>query len=275
MPTVTSRDGTLISYTRAGRGPALILVDGALCSRTMGPMPKLAPFVASNFTVFTYDRRGRGESGDTQPYSVAREVDDLEALIGEAGGEASLLGLSSGAALALEATASGLSVDKLVLYEPPLVAHGTSEPVNHEARLKELIAADRRADALRYFMVDMVNMPSIFMVVMRLMVPVWRKLKSVAHTLPYDAAVMRDFRVPTERAAKIRVPTLVLAGQKTQPRLLTAAAALAKAIPGSTYLTLKGQTHNVDAKVLAPVVTGFLQSDHVPGAVSGLRAITT
>jgi pimeloyl-ACP methyl ester carboxylesterase len=260
MPTVISKDGTPIAYTRTGSGPALILVDGAMCSRAFGPMTKLAAQLASHFTVFTYDRRGRGESGDEQPYAVAREVEDIDALIREAGGSASLLGLSSGAALALEATASGLAVDKLVLYEPPYVAKKEA-PANYEAHLKELIAADRRAEAIRYFMVDMVNMPSIFMVVMRLMVPVWRKLKAVAHTLPYDAAVMRGFHVPVERAAAVKVPTLAMAGAKTQPRLLDAIAELAKAIPGATHLILKGQTHNVDPRVLAPVVTSFLQSE--------------
>jgi pimeloyl-ACP methyl ester carboxylesterase len=260
MSTVTSRDGTRIGFTRTGSGPALILVDGALCSRAFGPMPKLAALLASNFTVFTYDRRGRGESGDTQPYDVAREVEDIEALIKEAGGSASLLGLSSGAQLGLEAAASGLRVDKLVMYEPPYVAAGSSGPVpNHEARLQELVAANRRGAALKYFMVDMVGMPSIFMLLMRVMVPVFSKLKAAAHTLPYDAAVMRGFTVPTQRASAVRVPTLVMAGEKTQPRLLKAVAELAKVVPGATLVTLPGQTHNVNARVLAPVVTEFLK----------------
>ena len=262
MPTVTSRDGTSIAFTRTGTGPALILIDGAMCSRAFGPMPKLAPLLTKDFTVYTYDRRGRGESGDTQPYDVAREVEDLGALIREAGGSASLLGLSSGAGLALEAAACGLAVDKVVMYEPPYIATGSNAPTpDHAARLRELIAADRRADAIRYFMVDMVNMPAIFMVVMRLMVPVWSKLKAVAHTLPYDAAVMGNWNVPTNRAATVRVPALVMAGGKTQKRLLDAAEILADAIPGARRLTLKGQTHNVDPRVLAPVVTGFLKSD--------------
>jgi pimeloyl-ACP methyl ester carboxylesterase len=267
MPTVTSRDGTPIAYDRIGSGPALILVDGALCSRAFGPMPKLAPLFASSFTVFTYDRRGRGASGDTRPYEVAREVDDLAALIDAAGGSASLLGLSSGAALALEAAASGLNVDKLALYEPPYIAQAAGEGAtpNHQARLEELVAAGRRGDAVKYFMKDMVNVPAFFVAIMQLMVPVWSKLKAVAHTLPYDSAVMRDFKVPRERAVTVRVPTLVMAGDKTQPRLIEAVEVLEQAIPGAKRLMLKGQTHNVDGRVLAPVVKEFLQTA-VPAA---------
>lgn len=262
MPTVTSRDGTSIAFDRTGSGPPLILVDGALCSRAFGPMPKLAALFAQSFTVYSYDRRGRGASGDTQPYDMAREVEDLEALIKEAGGSASLLGLSSGAALAMEAAASGLPVDKLVMYEAPYIGVDATGPVpDHVAKLRELLAADRRGDAVQYFMKDMVNVPSVFVWLMRAMVPVFSKLKAVAHTLPYDATVMRGFTVPTERAAAVRVPTLVIAGDKTQPRLIKAAEILAKTIPGAQYRSLKGQTHNVDGKVLAPVATEFLRWD--------------
>jgi len=116
MSQVKSKDGTAIAYTRTGSGPALILIDGALCSRGFGPSPKLAPLLARHFTVFAYDRRGRGESGDTQPYSPAREVEDIAALIQAAGGAAFLVGLSSGGALALEAAAAALPIDKVVAY---------------------------------------------------------------------------------------------------------------------------------------------------------------
>ena len=261
MPTVTSKDGTRIAFDRIGAGPALILVDGALCSRSFGPMPKIAPHFAPNFTVFTYDRRGRGGSGDTQPYDAAREIEDLAALIAEAGGSASLLGISSGAALALEATAAGLSVDKLVLYEPPYIAslNGAAVP-DHRARLKELLAANRRGAAVRYFLRDMVTVPAPAVWLMTAMVPVWSKLKAVAHTLPYDVAVLRGFGLPKESAATIRVPTLVAAGDKTQPRLLDVVAQLAKVIPGAQRLILKGQTHNVSGAALAPPVTEFLKA---------------
>jgi pimeloyl-ACP methyl ester carboxylesterase len=273
MPTVTSKDGTTIAYDRTGSGPALILVDGALCSRSFGPMPKIAPLFASHFTVITYDRRGRGASGDTQPYDPAREVEDLQALIGAAGGLASLLGLSSGAALALEATAAGLPVEKLVMYEPPYIATATGTTPNHEARLKQLLAANQRGAAVRYFMQDMVNIPSPIVWVMTLMVPMFSKLKAVAHTLPYDAAVLRGFRFPKERAAAIRVPTLVAAGSKTQPRLLEAVDTVARTIPGARKVVLEGQTHNVSGAALAGPVIDFLETALAP-VRPALRAVS-
>ena len=269
MPNITtSKDGTRIAFERSGTGPALILVDGAMCRRAFGPMAKIAPFFEPNFTVFRYDRRGRGDSGDTQPYAIEREIEDLAALIREAGGSASLLGLSSGAALALEAAASGLPIEKLALYEPPYTGPADGAAANHEAHLKQLIAAKRRSDAVEYFMKDMVNVPAVFVLLMRVMFPMWSKLKAVAHTLPYDAAILRGFRLPQERAAAIRVPTLAMAGDKTQPRLLDAIRLVAQTIPGAKLELLKGQTHVVDGKVLAPVVTAFLLDG---GATLGAR----
>lgn len=256
----TSADGTPIAYDRSGQGPALILVDGALCSRAFGPMPKLAPLLAPHFTVFAYDRRGRGESGDTKPYDPAREVEDLAALIREAGGSAFLLGLSSGAALALEAAAGGLPVSKVVAYEPPYVdVDGTNDGPAHEPRLRQLVADGDRAGAVKYFMKDMVGVPAFAVVMMRLMPWVWPQLVAVAHTLPYDAAVMTGFRVPAERLSAIRVPTLVMHGSKTQPRLQKAARVVSDAIPGARHQTLEGQTHNVSPGVLVPAVVQFLK----------------
>ena len=161
MSDVRSKDGTTIAYERSGSGPALILVDGALCSRAFGPSPKLAPLLARHFTVYAYDRRGRGESGDTPPYSPEREVEDIAALIEAAGGSASLLGLSSGGALALEAAASGLPVDKVVAYEPPYVDDGGQRGgAAHEGQLKRLLAGGDRGGAVKYFMKDMVGAPA-------------------------------------------------------------------------------------------------------------------
>jgi pimeloyl-ACP methyl ester carboxylesterase len=257
MDHVTSRDGTLIAYERAGSGPALILVDGALCSRAFGPSPKLSAQLASHFTVYSYDRRGRGDSGDTQPYAPQREIEDLAALVQAAGGTATLLGLSSGAALALEAAASGLTVDGVVAYEPPYVDEGLPGVADDEAHLRALLAAGKRSAAVRYFMREMVGAPGIVVAVMRLMPKVWPKLKAVAHTLPYDAAVMSKFRVPAERLASIRVPTLVAHGGKTDPRLKRAARAVREAVPGAEQRVVAGQTHNVSAEALTPVVLEF------------------
>src|SRR6267378_6662652 len=155
MNRVRSRDGTTIAYDRlgSGRGPPVILVDGAFCSRAFGPMPKLAPLLARDFTVFMYDRRGRGASGDTAPYAVKREIDDIDALIREAGGSAFVYAISSGAALALEAAATGLSITKLALYEAPFMVGTPAHrpPVNHHAHLVQLIAEGRRGDAVGFY----------------------------------------------------------------------------------------------------------------------------
>jgi pimeloyl-ACP methyl ester carboxylesterase len=259
---VTSRDGTRIAYEIAGTGPAVILVDGAFCCRAMGPMPKLAKqLVNHGVRVIAYDRRARGESGDTKPYAVEREIDDLDALLGAAGGRAWLFGISSGAALALAAGAGGLPVDGLMLYEPPFMVgpRARTVPPDHTAALARMIAADRRADAVTYYLCDIIGMPRFLPFFFRL-TPMWRKLKAVAPSLPYDSAVMGDFQLPAARAAAIRVPTLVLDGEKTWPMLRDAASALAAAIPGARARSLPKQTHNVAARAIAPVLASFIKS---------------
>jgi pimeloyl-ACP methyl ester carboxylesterase len=258
MNQAISKDGTVIAYERSGNGPALILVDGALCSRAFGPMPKLAPLLARHFTVYMYDRRGRGQSGDTQPYSKEREVEDIAALIREAGGPAIVVGLSSGGALALEAAASGLDIQKVVAYEPPYVGdNGQARGAEYEPRLKSLIAAGNRGGAVKYFMRSMVGIPAPFVIMMQLMPWIWRKMKAVAHTLPYDAAVMTEFKVPTQRLASIGIPTLAMHGSKTDVRLQKATRAVADAVPGAQHRTLEGQTHQVNPEVLAPEIVEF------------------
>lgn len=268
MNTARSKDGTMIAYERSGRGPALILVDGALCSRAFGPSATLASLLARDFTVYRYDRRGRGQSGDTAPYAAAREVEDLAALIEQAGGSASLLGLSSGAALALEAAAAHLRIDKVVAYEPPYVDdRGDRGAAAYQATLDQLIASGNRSGAVTYFMKDMVNVPAPFVVLMRLMPWVWPKLTAVAHTLPYDAAVMAEFRIPRARFASITAPALVMNGAKTDSRLKEAAAAIAGTIPGARHRELAGQTHNVKAAVLTPAVVEFLAAPAVAASI--------
>jgi len=234
-------------------------VDGALCSRSFGPMPKLARLLSANFAVITYDRRGRGESGDASSYAVEREVEDMGALIAAAGGSASLFGASSGAVLALAAAANGLNVKKLAMYEPPLVAGGGGghrPPADCEAQLRRLVAEGKRSDAVKFFIVDMVGMPAISTYIMRIL-PIWPKLNAVAHTLPYDAAILGDFSVSSKRPDSVRVPTLVIGGEKSPGELRSAVSAVADAIPGAALRMLKGQTHNVSVKALAPVLTEF------------------
>jgi pimeloyl-ACP methyl ester carboxylesterase len=259
MSHVTSHDGTTIAYERSGSGPALILVDGALCSRAFGPSPKLAPLLARSFTVYAYDRRGRGQSGDSASYAPAREVEDIAALITAAGGSVSLLGLSSGGALALEAAAAGLPITRVVAYEPPYVDDtGQRGGDAYEGDLKRLLADGNRGGAVKYFMKDMVGVPAPFVMMMRLMPWIWRKLEAVAHTLPYDAAVMTQFKIPRARYSSIRTPTLMLNGGKTDQRLKDAARAIAQLIPGAQHRELAGQTHNVKPDVLTPATVEFL-----------------
>jgi len=255
---VTSKDGTSIAYDKSGIGFPVILVDGALCSRAFGPMPELAKLLAPHFTVINYDRRGRNESGDNQPYTPEREVEDIAALIDAAGGKAYLVGISSGAALSLAAAAAGLNVKKLALYEAPFMVDKTGHlpPADSETQLKALIAAGRRGDAVKFFMKDMVNVPA-FVVFMMGLFPIFKKLKSVAHTLPYDAAVMGDFSLPTKKAALVKVPTLVGGGEKSPASMKMSVKQLTDAIPGARLQMFKGQTHNISMKVFAPAVIDF------------------
>ncbi len=258
MKKVTSKDGTPIAYNQIGDGQPVILVDGALCSSVMGPMPELAQLLAQSFTVIYYDRRGRNESGDTKPYAVEREIEDIDALIQMVGRPAYLFGTSSGAALALAATARGLTISKLALFEPPFMIdkNGHHVPVNYHQQLSSYVEQQRRGDAIKYFMREGIGVPSMFVFMMQLM-PVWRKLKAVAHTLPYDAAVMGDFSLPVKQAAAIKIPTLVLGGEKSQNWLHTAVQQLAEELHQNELRMLKGQNHNVSVKVLAPVLIEF------------------
>jgi len=263
MPTTISKDGTTIAYNETGSGPALILVDGALCYREFGPSKALAQLLARNFTVYTYDRRGRGESGDTAPYGLDREIEDIDALIKVAGGSAYVYGISSGAALALEAASRGLPIRKLALYEAPFIVDDSREPIpaDYLTRLSNFIANNRRSDALRLFMKS-VGAPAIFVAVMRLM-PAWSKLKAVAHTLPYDISIVHENQrgnpLPAGRWNGLAAPTLVVDGGKSPTWMRNAARALAAAL-NAKYRTLEGQTHMVKAQALAPVLTEFFAS---------------
>jgi pimeloyl-ACP methyl ester carboxylesterase len=260
MKTVTSKDGTIIAYDQSGSGFPLILVDGALCSRDFGPMPKLAKLLASNFTVIHYDRRGRNQSGDTKPYAVEREIEDIEALINDAGGSSFVVGFSSGAALALAAAASGLSIPKLALYEPPFMVddQGHHPPDDSLEQLKTMVAEDRRGAAVKFFIRDMVGVPAFGVFIMQLM-PMFKKLKAVAHTLPYDVTIMGDFSLPEKKAASVKIPTLISGGEKSSVSLQHAVKRLSEIMPNNQLTILKGQTHNVSAKVIAPVLTEFFK----------------
>jgi pimeloyl-ACP methyl ester carboxylesterase len=261
MNTVRSADGTTIAFTQAGQGRPLILVDGAMCSRSFGPMPKLAAQLTPHFTVYTYDRRGRGASGDTAPYSVDREVEDIEALAAQAGGTVFVHGTSSGAALALDAAKRIPAIAKLALYEPPFIVNDTRSPIpdDYLARLNRLVAEGRRGDAVTMFL-QFVGTPAIVTAVMPF-TPVWPKLKGVAHTLPYDISILQDHQRGTPLTAQewaaVKTPTLVAAGGKSPAWMTNATRALADALPDASYRTLPGQTHMVKPQVIAPVLTEF------------------
>lgn len=264
MNTVRSKDGTPIAFDRSGKGPALIIVDGALCYRASGPSGPMARLLAEHFTVYTYDRRGRGDSGDTAPYAIEREIEDLAALINEAGGTAFVYGISSGAALALEAASRGLPIRKLALYESPCIVDGTHAPlpVDFLSRLNGLVAANRRSDAVKMFL-RLVDLPSVAIMMMPLL-PAWPKLKAVAHTLPYDITIVQDNQrgrpFQAGRWSAATMPTLAMDGGKSPAWIRNGMRALAGALPNATFQTLAGQTHMVKASALAPVLTEFFAS---------------
>jgi hypothetical protein len=259
----TSADGTRIAYEVTGSGPALVLVDGALCQRSMGPARPLAEQLAPSFTVHAYDRRGRGESGPGESaYDAEREVEDLAAVIEAAGGHAHVFAASSGAVLALEAARRGLPIDRLALYEAPLIVDDTHAPNDPDlaARLQTLVDDGDRGGAVKLFM-RTVGAPAPMVAVMPLM-PVWKKLTAVAHTLPYDLSMVIGHQqgrpLPEGLYDAVPQPTLVIAGGKSPAYLRNAQAALVEALPDGRLETLPGQTHMIRAKATAPVVAALL-----------------
>ncbi len=265
MAKVTSKDGTQIAYETKGKGPALILVDGALCYRSFGPMQGLSDLLAPHFTVHIFDRRGRGESTNSKPYAVEREVEDIAALIEAAGGSASIYGISSGGSLALEAAIRlGNKIQKLALYEAIFYSSREDQQrwIDYRKQLAELVSAGRRGDAVALFM-QFVGTPAEQVDGMR-HAPVWPIFEAVAPTLEYDAAdVGKDGAPPLDRAAKVKASTLVMDGGANLtmlPFMHQTASALAMAIPGAQQRTLDGQTHDVKAEVIAPVLIEFFKS---------------
>jgi pimeloyl-ACP methyl ester carboxylesterase len=263
MEEVRSRDGTKIAFDRFGGGPAVILIGGAFSYRKFPKMVELAELLSDSFTVINYDRRGRGDSGDTPPFSVEREIEDLEDLIQAAGGSASLWGWSSGGVLALRAAAAGIGVEKVLPYDPVFVVDqaGSPPPDDFARRLDELVAQDRRSEAVRLFMTEAMGVPRIMVAGMRLM-PFWSRLKAVAHTLPYDYALTENtVRGEAPRAedwADVQVPALVMYGAKAPERLRRGAQAIADVLPNARLRALEGQSHNPSMKAVAPAIKEFL-----------------
>lgn len=252
---VRSSDGTEIAYDRLGAGPAVVTIGAGPTDRSANA--PVAELLAARFTVFNYDRRGRRDSGDTPPFTVDREYEDLAAVVKVAGGTACLFGTSGGAVIALEAAARGLGVAKLGLWEPPYVldSEEVRPPADYEAQLAMAVATDRPGDAVELFFTQAAGVPAEFVASLRDQ-PFWPAMEQLAQALVYDAAIMGDFRPPAERLATIGVPTLVVDGGTT-PWMSRAADAVSELVAGAQRRTLPGQPHNVDATAIAPVLIDF------------------
>jgi pimeloyl-ACP methyl ester carboxylesterase len=257
---VHSKDGTTIAFDRLGDGPLVIVVGGATCDRAM--TRPLAEQLAQHFGVINYDRRGRGDSGDTKPYAVEREIEDLAALITEAGGTVSVYGHSSGAGLALHAAAHGLPISKLVLHEPPYVPDGEEErriSREYAEKLKTLLAEGRCGDAVELFMTT-VGTPQEMVDQMR-NEPWWAGLEAIAPTLAYDSEVMGDLSkggtIPTDLLGRVTLPALVLCGGASPVWMIEVGRQVADAMPNGRRGVLEGQEHVVLPELLAPVLAEF------------------
>jgi len=260
MQHVTSKDGTRIAYEQSGQGPALVIVGGVVGDHFQ--QADLAQLLSEHFTVYNYDRRGRGESGITGPYVPEREFEDLEAIINEAGGSAFVYGTSGCAVLCLYAAAWGLApkIKKLALWEPSFILEGSRPPIppDYMEQLTSLMREGRRGDMIELWMVKVVGMPAEFVAQIR-QAPFWAAQEAFAPTLIYDAILTGDFSLPKQRIAKDTSPTLVIDGG-TIPWLSQAAQAVASALPHAQRHSIAGQPHNVDAAAIAPVLREYFQA---------------
>jgi pimeloyl-ACP methyl ester carboxylesterase len=256
MRTTLSADGTKIAFDQTGEGPPVILVVGAFNDRSTGA--PLANALESRFTVLNYDRRGRGASGDVQPYAVEREVEDLDALIRSAGGAARVFGYSSGGTLALEAAARGLNITKLAVYEAPFMVGDDAPrpPKDMAAQLANLVSSGRRGDAVELFQTRLVGIPEEVVAQLR-HAPFRVALEATAHTLVYEALIVGDLELPTARLASIQVPTLAVYGTESPAFMGKGAKALAAALPDGRVRALAGQNHDIVPAALAPVLLEF------------------
>ncbi len=265
MDEVTSSDGTQIAFDRLGDGPPVIVVGGAMCDRALtGPT---AEELAKHFTVLNYDRRGRGDSGDTGPYAVEREIEDIGALIVETGGTASVYGHSSGADLALRAAAYGLPIDKLVLHEPPYNTDDEEQRISREYALdlEAMLSEGRRGDAVELFFTT-VGMPPEMVGGMR-QTPRWAELEAMAPTLAYDSEIMGDSAggtVPAELTGRVSTETLVLVGGSSSAWTIDIGRQVADALPNGQHRVLEGQEHVVPPEVLVPVLAEFFAGRNQP-----------
>lgn len=272
MYIVPSKDGTKIAYDKLGQGPALIIVAGAFSYRKFPWLVRMAKLLSVHFTVYNYDRRGRGDSGDTKPYAIDREIEDLHALINDAGGSAYVWGLSCGASLVLQAAASGLNITKLALHEPPFVVKSTDRkpPQNFAAHVTRLIAENRRSEAVKYFITKVIGAPVIAVAILRLLPWLWSKLIAVAHTLPYDAALLDGYMdgkpLRAESWRNVTMPTLLLEGTESPALLQHCTRELLGVLPNARLVSKKGLGHRRPAsKKIAPELVKFFTKSEAGG----------
>jgi pimeloyl-ACP methyl ester carboxylesterase len=257
VKTATSADGTQLAYDQFGTGSPLIMITGAFNDRTT--TDPLSRALAERYSVFNYDRRGRGDSGDTQPYAVQREIEDLAALIDKAGGAAAVFGYSSGANLAIKAAAGGLPITKLALYEPPFNPDDTYPTLPNDLydQLTALVSAGRRGEAVELYQTVAVGIPEQVVVQMR-QAPFRPALEAIAHTLAYDAAIVGNRSLPAAMMGSIQTPTLVICGEDTAPFMHAAARAVTDALPNGRLIILAGQGHDIEPQATAVVIAEFL-----------------
>jgi pimeloyl-ACP methyl ester carboxylesterase len=252
---VRSTDGTTIAFQRTGDGPPIVLVDPAGGFSGLDNIRGLSEFLAADFTIYSYDRRGRGGSADTAPYALEREVEDLTAVVTHAGGSAFAYGFSSGALLACHASAAGVPLERLALLEPPFAtADGLQSDPDLERQITELVHADRRGDAVTRWL-DAIGVPPEMI---EQMAPARPALESIAHTLVYDLTIVSATTPDTMRS--VPAPALIVDSDASDPKLRAAAAALATALPAGTHRTLPGEWHGVDDEVLAPIIREFFMA---------------
>lgn len=256
MHATRSADGTTLMFDRIGTGPAVVLVEGALNALTT-TLP-VAALLQDRFSAFAYDRRGRGGSGDSGTCSVEREIEDLAAVVAEAGGSAAVFANCSGSALALRAAAEGVGITALALYEPPFLTDGLhSLPPGYTEDLARCIAEGRRGDALELFMRGAVQLPAAHVDAVR-SGPMWAQLEELAPTLLHDHAAMGDYSLPTDLLADVAVPTLVIEGDQSPDWARNSAGKLVEALPRAELHTLRGHSHLLVPTAVAPVVGDFL-----------------
>lgn len=262
MPSLISKDGTSIAYDKVGKGPAILLVNGALAHRQLNGEKEIADMLAEKFTVMYYDRRGRGETKEIKPYSVEGEIDDIEALINEAGGKVFLHGSSAGAALALLAAnrLGPQKIQKLCMYEPPYNSY-LSEGKNHfdevNTKLKALINQGNPGDAIEFFLTSIGTPAEAVQAIKQS--PIWSGMEKIGHTLAYDFEILgtNAGTIPFTIAKNISIPTQVLDGEKSYPFMRAAAVELANNIVGARHKTLKDETHQVSAEALGKELDEF------------------